>query len=73
MKECVRVKWNNFLIENALNSVDVIKSSLVCSLHFDKSCFILHKSRKLLQKHAVPSIIVGRIKNVSIYIQIKLT
>jgi len=62
----MKVKWNNFLQENAINPNNVIKTNLVCSLHFDKSCFILHKSRKLLQKHAVPSIIVDRIKNVSI-------
>ncbi|VVC33287.1 Zinc finger, C2CH-type [Cinara cedri] len=62
-KESTRVKWNNFLLVNALNPENVIKTSLVCSLHFDKCCFILHnKKRKLLQKHAVPSIIVGRIK-----------
>lgn len=66
--ESDKIKWNNFLIKNFLNPENVTISSLVCSLHFDKSCFILNKSRKLLKRHATPSIIVDRIKWVCIYL-----
>ncbi|CAI6356795.1 unnamed protein product [Macrosiphum euphorbiae] len=48
--ESDKIKWNNFLIKNFLNPENVTISSLVCSLHFDKSCFILNKSRKLLKR-----------------------
>ncbi|XP_022161202.1 uncharacterized protein LOC111027226 isoform X2 [Myzus persicae] len=61
-KESVREKWNNFLLENAVSPENVLKTSVICSLHFEQSCFVLDKSRKLLNKHSYPSIIVNRIK-----------
>lgn len=64
-KEIIRQKWNNFLLENALSPENVLKTSVVCSLHFEQSCFVFDKSRKLLHNHSYPSIIVNRIKGVS--------
>lgn len=77
-KESVREKWNNFLLENAVSPENVLKTSVICSLHFEQSCFVLDKSRKLLNKCSYPSIIVNRIKGVSksfgvIYLIIKIT
>jgi len=46
-----KIKWNNFLIKNSVDPENVIISSFVCSFHFEKSCFILNKTRKLLKKH----------------------
>ncbi|KAF0755902.1 zinc finger BED domain-containing protein 1-like [Aphis craccivora] len=41
---------------------NVSKTSLVCSLHFDDSFFIMEKGRRLLLKYAIPSKIINRIK-----------
>jgi len=65
-KDYVSKKWDNFLIENYLNPKNVTKYSVICSLHFDKSCFVIKQSKKLLQKHVFPSIVVRRIKSVSL-------
>ncbi|CAI6369405.1 unnamed protein product [Macrosiphum euphorbiae] len=61
-KDNIREKWDNFLVENYLNPKDVTKYSVICSLHFEKSCFVMKQHRKLLYKHVFPSIVVGRIK-----------
>lgn len=64
-KDIIRVKWNNFLLENYLNPKNVTKHSVICSSHFEESCFVMKQNRKLLYKHVFPSIVVNRIKNVS--------
>ncbi|KAF0750881.1 THAP-type domain-containing protein, partial [Aphis craccivora] len=58
-KESEYLKWYTFLFENALSPEHEKKKSLVCSLHFEASCFVLDKSRKLLKKNSCPSIIVN--------------
>jgi len=37
VKDNIRKKWDNFLIENFLNPKNVTKSSLICSSHFEES------------------------------------
>jgi len=41
VKDNIRKKWDNFLIENFLNPKNVTKSSLICSSHFEESCFVM--------------------------------
>ncbi|XP_050434648.1 uncharacterized protein LOC126841909 [Adelges cooleyi] len=64
-KEIYRGKWFNFVEENALSSANATTNSLICSVHFDSSCFVIHhnKNKRILKKTAVPSLIVRRVKN----------
>ncbi|KAL4083277.1 hypothetical protein QTP88_028607 [Uroleucon formosanum] len=61
-KDNIREQWDKFLVKNYLNPKDVTKYSVICSLHFEKSCFFMKQYGKLLYKHIFPSIVVGRIK-----------
>jgi len=63
-----RKKWNNFVQENGVLFDKISKLSLICSLHFDDSCFVMRNSRKHLLEHAVPSKIINRIRCVSVHL-----
>jgi len=52
--------------KNGINSKEVTKYSVICALHFDKSCFFVKQHRNLLYKHVFPLVVVGRIKYVSL-------
>lgn len=71
MKEDIRVTWENFCHDHSLNPERVItKNSILCSLHFEESCFVKNNSRKLLLRNARPTITVSSIKGVIINYEI---
>lgn len=70
VRNTIKNKWFSFLREHGIASENVTEKSLVCSLHFDKCCFVTEKDGKLLLNDAVPSKIVIRIKFVSIFFQL---
>ncbi|KAE9524080.1 hypothetical protein AGLY_015445, partial [Aphis glycines] len=63
--ENIRIKWLNFINENGLNTKDITKNSLLCSAHFDSASFIFNQNQnmRILQKTAVPTCIVERVKS----------
>lgn len=62
-------KWlnNDFVIENCLNTQKINNYSVICSSHFNPDFFIMHKNNRSLDKNAVPSLIVSRVKSVSYF------
>lgn len=69
LKNTFKNKQFNFLQENDVLPVNVSKTSLVCSLHFDDSFFVMGKGRRLLLKYAIPSKIINRIKYVCVHFE----
>jgi len=62
--ERIREKWLNFVRENSLLVNKITKYTVICSSHFDPRDFINYKRTRLLQKEAVPYIIISRAKYV---------
>uniref|UniRef100_A0A2S2NTZ3 THAP domain-containing protein 2 n=1 Tax=Schizaphis graminum TaxID=13262 RepID=A0A2S2NTZ3_SCHGA len=60
--ERIREKWLNFVRENNLLTNKITKFSVICSSHFDEKNFINYKRTRLLEKEAVPYIIISRAK-----------
>lgn len=56
------------MLKHGCNIKNLKKYSVVCSAHFHSSVFISYKRTRLLQKNAVPTILISRVKNVSTYL-----
>jgi len=64
-KSFILEKWKEFIISNNRTPEDINKNSVICSCHFKPESFIVHNRYRILQKHAVPTIIISRVKCVS--------
>lgn len=64
-KSFILEKWKEFIISNNRTLEDINKNSVICSCHFKPESFIVHNRYRILQKHAVPTIIISRVKCVS--------
>lgn len=69
-KEQIKQKWLDFINENGLNSNNLTKNSLICSAHFESTCFdfSFNQNIRILKKTAVPTYIITRVKHVSFVI-----
>jgi len=65
-KNLILEKWHEFIIKNNRKLEDVNKYSVICSCHFTPESFVVYNKNRILQKHAVPKIIITRNKGVSI-------
>lgn len=65
--DATRSKWNDFLVENKMDINKINKNSLICSAHFEPRCFVQYKNTKLLNRDAIPTMIITRISSVSIH------
>ncbi|KAL5246340.1 hypothetical protein ACI65C_013748 [Semiaphis heraclei] len=58
-----REKWYEFLLSNSLPKDKVTQNSLICSEHFASHNFVYYNRKTILNKTAVPSICVARVKS----------
>lgn len=65
-------KWHDFITRNNLNLQNINKSRVICSSHFSPESFIIRKNSKVLLRHAIPNIMISRVKGVSEFLLIYL-
>lgn len=58
-------KWHDFITRNNINLQNINKNRVICSSHFSPESFIIHKKSKVLLRHAIPNIMISRVKRVS--------
>ncbi|KAF0723555.1 THAP domain-containing protein 1-like, partial [Aphis craccivora] len=65
-KSFILQKWHAFIIGNNLKLENIKKNSLICSCHFIPESFIVYNKHRMLQTHAVPTIVIKRVKHAKI-------